>query len=830
MSSPDLPAAFVPRNLVVVSDGTGNSAAQLQKTNVWRLYEALDLSAGDQLAIYDDGVGTASFKPLAILGGVFGYGLKRNVLDLYMFLCRNYRHVHDDPSHGDRIFVFGFSRGAYTARVVAAMVAEVGLVHARTDTELRRLSLWAYRAYRAKRFEQGVMVRLLRKARDVVIRGWERLSRRSPFDPGRTRRPDVAFLGVWDTVAAYGLPIDELTRGWERWIWPMLPKDRRVSGKVRRACHALALDDERQTFFPLLWTEQDEPHNATSTHLDQERLTQVWFAGVHSNVGGGYPDDGLSLTPLAWMATEAAKHGLRLRPSLCLPGRIIPHSWEDRAVAFAPMNDSRRGLGVYYRYHPRPVERLCRDRDADVLVPRPKIHESVFLRIRDGVDGYAPIVLPEHYAVVTPSGEVLASPPEPEGAAENPYESASQSRARRRLQEHALNAVWWRRVVYFLTVAATLTVVLTPLCPARDRLWWFAWESPPLASVVGLLDSFLPGVMAPWLDYYQQRPWQLAVGVFVIVVLLGVSTKLKRACTDRMRGVWEHTGLTARPMDVPDPPTDLVYRLRTSAAYRGTFHFLSHSLWPNVFGIALLVTLAVVLPVRLAFEVRSRSSDLPASTCGDGGMSLRAPSDPQGTFAVWPHLMCNASGLTVEEGVTYRLNVVLPETCEPGPAEPPEVQRGVGAWRDADITVDTIWGFSTFSSRPTLVQRAAFLSALPLRRVLSAHWFAGVLEIGRRSPARIALSRPLDDAGAAAGAGVVASATFVAPRDGPLSMFVNDALLLLPTFATLYQNNAGGPARVRVVRADAPEATTPLSVYSCGEQVRLSRHLVTSSR
>ena len=89
---------FTPRNLVVLSDGTGNSAAKLQKTNVWRLYEALDLTPGDQVALYDDGVGTASFKPIAILGGAFGYGLKRNVLDLYMFLSRDYRADPDDPA------------------------------------------------------------------------------------------------------------------------------------------------------------------------------------------------------------------------------------------------------------------------------------------------------------------------------------------------------------------------------------------------------------------------------------------------------------------------------------------------------------------------------------------------------------------------------------------------------------------------------------------------------------------------------------------------------------------------------------------------------------
>src|SRR5262245_47385460 len=93
-----------PKNIVLLSDGTGNSAARLLKTNVWRIYEALDLNDPEtQVACYDDGVGTAAFRPLALLGGVFGYGLKRNVLRLYRFLAEHY-----EP--GDRIYAFGFSR------------------------------------------------------------------------------------------------------------------------------------------------------------------------------------------------------------------------------------------------------------------------------------------------------------------------------------------------------------------------------------------------------------------------------------------------------------------------------------------------------------------------------------------------------------------------------------------------------------------------------------------------------------------------------------------------------------------------------------------------
>src|SRR5262252_7343781 len=108
----------MPKNIVLLSDGTGNSSAKVFRTNVWRLYQALDLSQPErQIAFYNDGVGTSSFKPAAILGGAFGWGLKRNVIDIYTFLSRNYER-------GDRIYCFGFSRGAFTIRVLA------GLIHA----------------------------------------------------------------------------------------------------------------------------------------------------------------------------------------------------------------------------------------------------------------------------------------------------------------------------------------------------------------------------------------------------------------------------------------------------------------------------------------------------------------------------------------------------------------------------------------------------------------------------------------------------------------------------------------------------------------------------
>jgi uncharacterized protein (DUF2235 family) len=111
------------KTIFLLADGTGNAAASQFKTNVWRMYQAIDQTQGDQIAFYNDGVGTETFKPLRALGGAFGIGLARDVKELYQFLCRNY-----DP--GDRIFLFGFSRGAFTVRILAGLILRCGVMKA----------------------------------------------------------------------------------------------------------------------------------------------------------------------------------------------------------------------------------------------------------------------------------------------------------------------------------------------------------------------------------------------------------------------------------------------------------------------------------------------------------------------------------------------------------------------------------------------------------------------------------------------------------------------------------------------------------------------------
>ena len=203
----------MPKKIVLLSDGTGNSSAKAQKTNVWRLYQALNLNSGEQIALYDDGVGTSTNKYLARIGGAFGWGLKRNVLDLYKFVCRNY-----EPK--DEIYGFGFSRGAFTIRVLVELVANEGLVAFRSEEELNRNATAAYRHYRSKRFPGSRIVLGLRWLRDLMLRARDRIERHQTYqevsketESAGRKSIRIKFLGVWDTVEAYGMPILELKRG-----------------------------------------------------------------------------------------------------------------------------------------------------------------------------------------------------------------------------------------------------------------------------------------------------------------------------------------------------------------------------------------------------------------------------------------------------------------------------------------------------------------------------------------------------------------------------------------------------------------------------------------
>jgi uncharacterized protein (DUF2235 family) len=373
----------MPKNIVICSDGTGNTAVKGRGTNVFKLFEAVDLNShrthpknSPQIAIYDDGVGTERFKLLKLLGGVAGWGLSTNVKQLYKELARIY-----DP--GDQIFLFGFSRGAFTVRTLAGMIVRCGILDGLrlpTAEALQQAVLDTYRAYRVLGGYESYLTRVL--GRRDPGRTLETLHRDHVFHP----QGKIAFIGVWDTVDAVGMPV--VGDWFNRWIYQFKFTSLTLSEDVEHACHALAVDDERVSFTPVLWK--------LKSPKDAERIEQVWFAGAHSNVGGGYPKQGLSLVALSWMLRRARRFGLRVQS-------LDVELFEGHSTVNDQLYDPRAGIGVFYRWAPRDIDRLCAKSGT------PKIHLSVLERLAHGTDDYSPGNLPFNAeVVVTPADDPWA--------------------------------------------------------------------------------------------------------------------------------------------------------------------------------------------------------------------------------------------------------------------------------------------------------------------------------------------------------------------------------------------------------------------------------------
>jgi uncharacterized protein (DUF2235 family) len=379
----------MPKNIVICADGTGNTTTKGRGTNVFKLYEAVDASGHrfppnptQQVAIYHDGVGTENLKWPRLFGGVFGWGLSRNVKQLYGELARVY-----DP--GDGIYLFGFSRGAFTVRTLAGLVITCGILDpARygTNRDFWTAVRQAYGQYRRK-YQVKISEIVFGKVTVDTAALRQRFSVAIPAftDPSLKI---IQFIGVWDTVDAVGSPLgiaDLINGTMYRFKFP----DTTLSPQVAHACHALALDEQRQSFRPVLWKELPD---------DGSRLQQVWFAGVHSNVGGGYPRQGMSLVTLDWMMREAEKGGLRFLEAPRL-------AYRDGTDVDDKLYDSRGGLGVFYRWQPRNADALCRENN----VP-PRVHRTVYQRIARNTEGYAPGTVPPDSEVITSSSAAIAEP------------------------------------------------------------------------------------------------------------------------------------------------------------------------------------------------------------------------------------------------------------------------------------------------------------------------------------------------------------------------------------------------------------------------------------
>jgi uncharacterized protein (DUF2235 family) len=258
------------KRIVYCADGTWDNTGN--NTNVYKFFKALPTTA-EQVAYYDDGVGSDGLPLARLAGGAFGAGLYQKIKDGYTKIA----HVYEQ---GDQVFLIGFSRGAYTARCLAGMIAVCGLPTANFSDEVVDK---AFDAYRQKSARAQILADLNNTC-DL-------------FDA------KITMVGVWDTVGALGIPA--IIGGVDPILYGFL--DTSLHPDVQNAYHALAIDERRCEFPATLWSASAPP----------QVLEQVWFTGVHCDVGGSYPDDpdgtALSDITLSWMMSKGAALGLQFQ-------------------------------------------------------------------------------------------------------------------------------------------------------------------------------------------------------------------------------------------------------------------------------------------------------------------------------------------------------------------------------------------------------------------------------------------------------------------------------------------------------------------------------------
>jgi uncharacterized protein (DUF2235 family) len=348
------------KRIVICCDGTWNRADRVVKngepcvTNVVKLAVRVAKRDGatPQIIYYDQGVGTGNVID-RIGGGVEGEGLEENIHDAYRFVVANYEL-------GDELYVFGFSRGAFTARSITGMIRKCGILSRKHVEKYAK----ALELYRTKNHPEDPEAVKFREEHSI-----------SPKDP-----IEVRFIGVWDTVGALGVPV--IGVGKQKYEF----HDTELSGNVRFAYHALAIDERRGPFKPTLWDYQPKPG---------QKLEQMWFCGVHSDIGGGYQETGLSDIALNWMLEKARDAGLVLDAEAIDAHQLHPD-------AMQKLHDSKTLFYDAIPAYDRPVglpSPLSKNAGPNGLDPTQCVHPTVLERW-DHDPKYRPKKLREYFKLI----------------------------------------------------------------------------------------------------------------------------------------------------------------------------------------------------------------------------------------------------------------------------------------------------------------------------------------------------------------------------------------------------------------------------------------------
>lgn len=358
------------KNIVVCCDGTGNEFGE-QKSNVIKLYETLIRNA-TQIAYYHPGVGTmgarSALSPFGkwwtrLIGLAFGYGISDNIADAYEFLMENFER-------DDSVYLFGFSRGAYTARALCGMLHIVGLLTKGNEG----LIPYAIRMVKQKEIDFKIA---------------------AEFKATFSSECKPHFVGVWDTVSSVG------------WVYnavhfPFTRATKNPDFHIVR--HAVSIDERRAFFRENLFGEPHDP---------QQDIKEAWFAGVHSDVGGSYPEGESQLSKIAlrWMLCEAELAGLMVEPGrkAAILGAKPPNVSPDPATKY--QHESLRGAWWIAEVWPKVVHIRSTQGEWHKTIrfnfgrrrwisPGSSIHESVEQRLQKAQPPYKPSNLPEQRGVI----------------------------------------------------------------------------------------------------------------------------------------------------------------------------------------------------------------------------------------------------------------------------------------------------------------------------------------------------------------------------------------------------------------------------------------------
>jgi uncharacterized protein (DUF2235 family) len=332
------------KSIIVCCDGTWNRPGTKEKnkrvyTNVEILYRCIppqDVQGINQVKFYESGVGSSTFDLIDIVfGGLKGSGIDKRILDVYSFIAINYEK-------GDHIYIFGFSRGAYTARSVAGLIRNCGLLKPK-NINLAELAYDHYRNRNEYAAPDSDYMQSFRKKFCIE------------------QETFIKCIGVWDTVGALGLPLPFLKFfNQEKYKF----HDLKLSSYVENAFHAIAIDEHRKLFKPTLW-EIGKPRNPDF------QFEQCWFSGSHSNVGGGYGNTCLSDIALDWMVEKVTFCGLLIND-------IKVQEFEDYRYSRDPngpiINSRRKYYRLWRMFHRVLLENT---RMKSTYLTNEKVHETV---------------------------------------------------------------------------------------------------------------------------------------------------------------------------------------------------------------------------------------------------------------------------------------------------------------------------------------------------------------------------------------------------------------------------------------------------------------------